>query len=158
GLPEWGTVCCIEPSPFSADTAYVVVDAHKLDDMKPYLFRTTDGGKTWQGLSDKLPRNVHLHVVREDPKRKGLLFLGSEKGVLSSTDDGASWQALKLNLPTVGVTDLKVKDNDLVVGTNGRSIWVLDDLTPLREMSPTVAAQDVYLFPARDAIRYRLAS
>ena len=155
GVPEWATIGCIEPSPFDADTAYVVVDAHRLDDPKPYLFKTTDAGKTWAALSAKLPQDVYLRVVRADPKRKGMLYLGTERGLAFSTDDGATWRNLKLNFPTVAVSDLLVKDDDLVVATNGRSLWVFDDLTPLREMGPAVEAKDVYLFPARPAYRYR---
>jgi photosystem II stability/assembly factor-like uncharacterized protein len=154
-LPEWGTVCCIEASSFSLGTAYVVVDAHKLDDMRPYLFKTTDFGQTWTGLAARLPQDVHLYAIREDPKRKGLLYLGTEQGVSFSVDDGAAWQALKLNLPSVAVTDLVVKDTDLVLSTNGRSIWILDDLTPIRQMTPDTAAKDAYLFPPRPAVRYR---
>jgi photosystem II stability/assembly factor-like uncharacterized protein len=158
GLPEWATVCCIEPSPFDAGTAYVVADAHRLDDRKPYLFKTADLGKTWKSLTAKMPADGYLNVVREDPKRKGLLYAGSEQGVLFSTDDGATWQALKLNLPAVRVTDLVVKDDDLVVGTNGRSIWVFDDLTPLRALTPELAAKDMHLLPALPAVRYRYAA
>jgi photosystem II stability/assembly factor-like uncharacterized protein len=155
GLPDWGTVSCIETSPFDAGTAYVVVDAHRLDDMHPYLFKTADFGKTWKSLSTELPQDVYLHAVREDPTRKGMLYLGTERGVAYSVDDGASWQQLKQNLPTVPVHDLVIKDNDLVIGTHGRSIWIFDDLTPIRNLSPDVSNQDVYLFPAQDAIRYR---
>jgi len=155
GLPEWATVCCVAPSPFDADTAYVVVDAHRLDDMRPYLFKTADGGKTWTSLSAKLPQEIYLRAVREDPKRKGMLYLGTEHGVAFSTDDGATWKDLKLNLPTVAVSDLVVKDDDLVIATNGRSLWIFDDLTPLREMAPAVADKDLALFPARPAYRYR---
>ena len=155
GLPEWGTVCCIEPSPFDAETAYLVVDAHRLDDMKPYLWKTTDGGKTWAGLSAKLPQDTYLRAVREDPKKKGMLYLATEHGIQFSTDDGATWKELKLNLPTVAVSDLVVKDDDLVVATSGRSLWIFDDLTPLRTMGPDVEAKAVHLFPARTAYRYR---
>ena len=155
GFPEWGTVSCIEASPFDAGTAYVVVDAHRLDDMHPYLFKTTDVGNTWKSLTGDLPADVYLHAVREDPKRKGMLYLGTDRGISFSTDDGATWHPLKLNLPNVPVHDLVVKDNDLVLGTHGRSIWIFDDLTPIRTMSPEVASRDVYLFPAQDAIRYR---
>ncbi len=154
-LPEWATIKMIEPSRHDAGTAYVVVDAHMLDDMRPYLYKTTDFGKTWKSLSTKMPPDVYLHVVREDPKKKGLLFVGTERGVGYSTDDGENWQPLKLNLPTVAVHDLVVKDNDLVVGTNGRSIWILDDLAPIREMAPKVADAEFHLFPASDAIRWR---
>jgi photosystem II stability/assembly factor-like uncharacterized protein len=152
GLPEWGTVSCIEASPFDAATAYAVVDAHRLDDMKPYLFKTSDFGKSWQSLSAALPPDIYLHVVREDPLRKGLLFLGTERGVSFSTNDGAAWQALKLNLPTVAVHDLVVKKDDLVVGTNGRSIWIFDDLTPIRQYSDEVAKKERYLFPSERAV------
>jgi hypothetical protein len=155
GLPDWGTVCCIEASPFDAETAYLVVDAHRMDDMKPYLWKTADGGKTWTSLSAKLPQGTYLRAVRVDPKKKGLLYLGTEHGIAFSMDDGAAWKELKLNLPTVAVSDLVVKDDDLVVATSGRSLWIFDDLTPLREMGPTVEAEDVHLFPARPAYRYR---
>jgi photosystem II stability/assembly factor-like uncharacterized protein len=154
GLPEWGTVVCIEPSPYEAGSAYVVVDAHRLDDMRPYLWKTTDFGESWRKLSDPLPQDVFLHAVREDPKRQGLLYAGTDRGVVYSTDDGATWQPLKLNLPTVAVHDLRVKENDLVIGTHGRSIWILDDLTPLRERTPAIAAADVYLFPVPPTIRW----
>ncbi len=155
GVPEWATIGCIEPSPFDADTAYVVVDAHRLDDPKPYLFKTTDAGKTWTALSAKLPQDVYLRAVRADPKKKGMLYLGTERGLAFSADDGATWRDLKLNFPTAAVSDLIVKDDDLVIATNGRSLWVFDDLTPLREMGPAVEAKDVHLFPARPAYRYR---
>lgn len=154
-LPEWGTVVCIEASPFEDGTAYVVVDAHKLDDMKPYLFVTEDFGKTWKKLSDKLPQEVYLHVVREDPRHKGLLFAGTQHGLVFSSDAGGSWRELKLNLPSVAVTDLHIKENDLVAGTMGRSIWILDDITPLRELSSSVAGESAHLFSLQPAYRYR---
>jgi len=154
GLPEWGTVVGIEVSPFEAGTAYVVVDNHRMDDLKPYLFQTKDFGKTWKSLSDKLAQDVHLHVVREDPARKGLLYLGSERGLHFSSDDGVTWQSLQLNLPTVAVHDLVVKNNDLVIGTMGRSIWIFDDLTPIRNQAET-AGQEMHLLAAQPAVRYR---
>jgi hypothetical protein len=164
-VPEWGTVICVEPSPFEPGTAYAVVDAHKLDDRRPYLFRTADFGKTWTSLvgtpSGKavegpgpLPEVGSLRVVRADPKRKGMLYLGGERGLLVSRDDGQSWEAFRLNLPTVTVTDLAIKNDDLVVGTNGRSIWIFDDLTPVREWGNGGVEKEVYLFPPRPAIRY----
>jgi photosystem II stability/assembly factor-like uncharacterized protein len=155
GLPEWATIACVEPSPFDAATAYVVADNHRLDDMRPYLFKTADFGKTWQSLAAGLAQDIYLRAVREDPKRRGLLFLGTERGVAFSTNDGATWQALKLNLPTVAVSDLVVKNDDLVVGTSGRSIWIFDDLTPIREYSDEVARKEVYLYPTQPAIRWR---
>jgi photosystem II stability/assembly factor-like uncharacterized protein len=155
GLPEWGTVCCIEASPFDAATACVVVDNHRQDDYKPYLFRTTDYGKSWVSLAGKMPDDVYLHVVREDPKKRGLMFAGSERGVRFSVDDGVTWQELKLNLPTVAVHDLVVKNNDLVVGTCGRSVWILDDLTPIRVFNAPIAASKAYFFGITPAIRWR---
>jgi photosystem II stability/assembly factor-like uncharacterized protein len=158
GVPEWSTVDCIEASPFDAGTAYVVFDAHRLDDMHPYLFKTADYGQTWKKLSDALPQHVYLHAVREDPKRRGLLYAGTELGVVFSTDDGTTWQPLKLNLPTVAVHDLLVKNFDLVLGTHGRSVWILDDLTPLRQMSPQIAGELAHLFPPEPAYRYHYHS
>jgi photosystem II stability/assembly factor-like uncharacterized protein len=155
GLPEWGTVVCIEPSPFDGGTAYVVVDAHRLDNMRPYLYKTTDYGKTWKNLATELPQDVYLHVVREDPKQSGLLYVGTEKGVVFSLDDGRRWQELKLNLPTVAVHDLVVKNNDLVVGTSGRSIWILDDLTPIRDRAWRRGQVTAYLFSPQPAVRWR---
>jgi photosystem II stability/assembly factor-like uncharacterized protein len=155
GLPEWGTISAIEPSPFDAATAYVVVDAHRLDDTKPYLFKTSNYGSSWTRLDGSLPRDEYLHVVREDPAGKGLLYVGTERGVMLSTDDGATWQRLKLNLPTVAVHDLAVKDDDLVVATHGRSIWILDDLQPVRELNAKIASSAVHLFPVADATRWR---
>src|SRR5262249_6051441 len=105
--------------------------------------------------SSKLPQDIYLHAVRCDPKKKGLLFVGTERGVAYSTDDGATWQPLKLNLPTVAVHDLQVKDNDLVVGTMGRSLWILDDITPLREREAKVAEQPAHLFSVQPAVRWR---
>ncbi len=154
GLPEWGTVSIIEPSPFDAGSAYLVVDSHRLDDPRPYLWKTADYGATWTSLSAGLPDDVYLHAVREDPKKPGLLYAGTERGVSFSPDDGKTWTPLKLNLPTVAVHDLVVKDDDLVVGTHGRSIWILDDLTPLREWSDEVRGEPVHLFTVRPAIRW----
>jgi photosystem II stability/assembly factor-like uncharacterized protein len=163
GIPEWGTVSGIDASRFDEATAYVVVDAHRLDDMRPYLFKTTDYGRTWKNLAANLPQDTHLHAVREDPVREnpkmpGLIFVGSERGVAYSNDDGSTWQQLKLNLPTVPVHDLVVKNNDLVIGTHGRSIWIFDDLTPIREMSPQIAKSDAHLFPVAPAIRWRYST
>jgi hypothetical protein len=158
GFPEWGTVSMIEPSPFDANTAFVVVDAHRLDDMRPYLYATTDLGRTWRRIDAGLPADVYLHAVREDPEKRGQLYLGTERGVMFSTDHWQNWRSLRLNMPTVAVHDLQVKDDDLVVGTHGRSIWILDDLQPVREYDETVAAAPVHLFAPRDAIRWRYGS
>jgi photosystem II stability/assembly factor-like uncharacterized protein len=159
GLPEWGTVTCIEPSPFAAGTAYVVVDPHRLDIMKPFLFKTDNFGKSWIRLSDNLrPGDEYLLAVREDPKRKGFLYLGAERGIFFSLNDGAKWDRLKLNLPTVAVVDLVVKNNDLVVGTSGRSLWIFDDLTPIRDSAWRSAGETAVLLPVQPATRWRLTA
>jgi photosystem II stability/assembly factor-like uncharacterized protein len=155
GLPQWGTVGMIEPSHFDAKTAYLVVDAHRLDDDQPYLWRTTDLGRTWKRLDGALPRDIYLHSVKEDPTRRGLLYLGTDNGVAFSRDDGASWHALRLNLPTVAVYDLVVKDDKLVLAAHGRSIWIFDDLGALRDPLPASAAvTGLYVFPVPDAVRW----
>jgi len=159
GIPRDGTVSLIEPSPHDAATAYVVVDAHRLDDMKPYLFKTSDYGATWRRLDTGLQQDVYLHAVREDPKRRGMLYLGTERGVMVSFDDGKTWRSLRLNLPAaVPVHDLVVKEDTLVVGTHGRSIWVLDDLRPVRELSPAIEAKAAHLFAPAEVIRWMYTS
>ena len=155
GLPEWGTVANIEASRWDAGTAYVVVDAHRLDDETPYLWKTTDYGASWKSLTSGLDPEIYLHVVREDSEREGMLYLGTERDVKYSLDDGTSWESLKLNMPTVAVHDLKVHGDDLVVGTKGRSIWILDDLTAVREMSAEIADTPAHLFAPRPTIRWR---
>lgn len=155
GLPEWATVSLIEPSPFDAGSAYLVVDAHRLDDLHPYLWKTSDYGRTWKSLSARLAPDVYLHAVREDPARRGQLYLGTEHGVMLSHDDGANWQRLDLGLPAVAVHDLVVKGDDLVLATHGRSLWIFDDLTPLREMKPEILDKAVHLFSVRPAVRRR---
>ncbi len=145
-MPEWGTVSMIEASPHEAGTAYIAVERHKMDDFAPYIFKTTDFGKTWTKLVEGLPANYYVHAVRVDPSRPGLLFAGTEQGVYMSFDDGAHWQSLQLNLPMSPVNDLIVKNNDLVVATHGRSFWILDDITPLRQYSESIPQQDAHLF------------
>jgi photosystem II stability/assembly factor-like uncharacterized protein len=157
GLPDWGTVCCIEASPHDASTAFVVVRNHRMDDYKPYVWKTTDFGQTWTAITDGLDPGVHCHAIREDGKKKGLLYLGTERGVMYSPDAGKTWHSLQQNLPTVPVHDLVVKGDDLVVGTHGRSIWILDDLTPLRETTDAVKAKAVHLFPVPSTIRWRVS-
>jgi photosystem II stability/assembly factor-like uncharacterized protein len=158
GLPEWATISMIEPSPFDPSMAFVVVDAHRLDNPHPYLFKTTDYGQTWKRLDARLPPDVYLHAVREDPKKKGQLYLGTERGVMFSTDSGDTWRDLRLNLPTVSVHDLIVKGDDLVLATHGRSIWIFDDLRPIREFDTRIATEPMHLFPVTDPIRWRAGS
>ena len=145
-MPAWGTVSMIEASPAEAGTAYVAVERHKMDDFAPYVFKTTDFGKSWTTLVNGIPANDYVHAVRVDPAKPGLLYAGTEAGVYVSFDDGAHWQPLQLNLPVSPVNDLVVKGKDLVVATHGRSFWVLDDLSPLRQYSEAVAQEDVHLF------------
>ncbi len=151
--PEWSTIDLIEPSPHDANTAYVAIDRHKLDDLKPYIFKTTDAGKTWSAITTGIPEGANVHAVREDPKRRGLLYAGTELGVFVSFDDGGHWQPLQLNLPVSPIHDLVVKDDDLVVATHGRSFWVLDDITPLRQVNAQSAQQDAILYAPQVALR-----
>src|SRR5216117_1484760 len=154
-MPEWSTVDLIEPSPHDGNTAYVAVDRHKLDDFKPYIFKTIDLGKNWNSLVRGIPDGAYVHAVREDPRRKGLLYAGTELGVFVSFDDGGHWQPLQLNLPVTPIHDLVVKDDDLVVATHGRSFWVLDDIAPIRQMTATTANEDAHLFQPAPAVRFR---
>jgi photosystem II stability/assembly factor-like uncharacterized protein len=152
-MPEWGTVSMIEPSPFDAGTAYVAVQRHKLDDFAPYIFKTTDLGKTWTSLTHGIPADAYVHAVRVDHKRQDLLFAGTENGVFFSLDGGANWQSLQTNLPVSPVYDLWVHSNDLIAATHGRAFWILDDLSPLQQYKPEVANEDVHLYTSSPAVR-----
>src|SRR3954453_5583259 len=152
-MPEWSTVSIIDASPHDASTAYVAVDRHRLDDFKPYIYKTNDLGKTWTAIVNGIPEGAYVRAVRVDLKRKGLLYAGTETGVFMSFDDGAHWQPLQLNLPPSPIHDLVVKDDDLVVATHGRSFWVLDNLTPLRQINPQAAPTDVVLYQPQTALR-----
>jgi photosystem II stability/assembly factor-like uncharacterized protein len=151
--PEWSRISQIDPSPFDPGTAYVAVDRHQFDDLRPYIYKTSDYGKTWTKLTHGIPDTTFVRAVREDLKKKGLLYAGTEMGVFVSFDDGANWRSLKLNLPTVPVHDLTVKDNDLVVATHGRAFWILDDLSPLRQYSDDVAQKNAFLYSPSTAYR-----
>ncbi len=154
-LAPWSKVTHIEASHFDAGTAYAAVDRHRLEDLRPYLYRTRDIGKTWQQVSNGIPEGSFLNCVREDPVRKGLLYACTEKGVFISFDDGDDWQPLRLNLPVTSVRDLVVRDDDLVIATFGRSFWILDDVTPLRQLDSKTAAADAWLFRPEPAYRVR---
>ncbi|HZR32583.1 MAG TPA: hypothetical protein VFA76_12120 [Terriglobales bacterium] len=153
--PEWSRVSLIEASPHEAGKAYVAVDRHQNDDLRPYIYKTSDFGKTWSKITVGIPDNVFVRAVREDPKKKGLLFAGTENGVFVSYDDGARWSSLRLNLPNTPVHDLVIHGDDLVLATHGRSFWLLDDIGPLRQYSDTVANEDVHLYAPTNAVRWR---
>jgi photosystem II stability/assembly factor-like uncharacterized protein len=155
-MPEWGLVSLIEASRFDVATAYVAVDGHKLDNSKPYIFKTTDFAKTWTKITAGLPEYSYVHAVREDPARKGLLYAGTETGVWVSFDDGSHWRTLQLNLPTTPVHDLVVHNNDLIVATHGRAFWVLDDISPLRQANASIASEPAHLFTPATATRTRM--
>ncbi len=153
GLKEWAKISLVEPSHFDADTAYVAVDAHKLDDLTPYIYRTHDRGRTWTLITEGLHAPSHVYAVREDPTRQGLLFAGTETGIFVSFDDGDHWQSLQLNLPPTSVRDIGFHGSDLAVATHGRSFWILDDITPLREATAVVAEAPAHLFTPASAVR-----
>jgi hypothetical protein len=146
GLPEWSLVSLIEASPFDAGAAWAAVERHRLDDIRPYIYKTKDFGKSWTESHNGIAEGAFVHVVRADPKKKGLLFAGTELGVYVSFDDGGHWQPLRLNLPSVAVHDLMVKDDDLVVATHGRAFYILDDLAPLRQLNPQMARAQMHLY------------
>ena len=152
-MPEWSRISQIDPSPHDAGTAYVAVDRHQFDDLHPYIYKTSDYGKTWTKLTAGIPDTTFVRVVREDPKKRGLLYAGTEQGVFISFNDGANWRSLQLNLPTTPVHDLVIKDNDLVVATHGRAFWILDDGTPLRQFNDEIAQKDVFLYTPATAYR-----
>ncbi|HVO82227.1 MAG TPA: hypothetical protein VMT28_15940 [Terriglobales bacterium] len=153
-MPEWSRISQIDASTFDAGTAYVAVDRHQWDDLHPYAYKTNDYGKTWTKIVKGIPDNTFVRAVREDPKRRGLLYAGTETGVYVSFNDGADWRPLQLNLPTTPVHDLVVKDDDLVLATHGRSFWILDDLSPVRQYNEEVAKQDIHLYTPATAYRF----
>jgi photosystem II stability/assembly factor-like uncharacterized protein len=154
GLAEWSRVSQIDASPHDAGTAWLAVNRYQLDDYRPYAYVTTDYGQTWRSMAAGLPADSFVRVVREDPVRRGLLFAGTETGVHVSFDAGASWQPLQRNLPVVPITDLIVKDADVVVATQGRSFWSLDDIAALRESKPELASAAAHLFQVSPAYRF----
>ena len=152
-MPAWSSIDMIEPSPHDAQVAYLAVDRHKLDDTQPYAYRTADSGKTWTPITVGLPDGAVVHAVREDPVRQGLLYAATEKGVFVSFDDGGLWQSLQLNLPATPIHDLTIKGDDLVAATHGRSFWILDDVTPLRQIGTETDQQAVVLYTPQIALR-----
>ena len=151
-LTAWSKVVMLEASHFDANEAYAAVDRHRLEDNEPYVYRTKDGGKTWQKITNGLPAGVYMQTIKEDPKRRGLLVAGTELGVFVSFNDGDQWQSLQLNLPPCSMRDLAFHDNDLIVATHGRGFWVLDDISALRQASADVVSSDAFLFKPADAI------
>jgi len=136
----------LEASHADPNVAYASVDRHQLQDFEPYIYRTRDSGKSWQPITNGLPRGLYVHTVKEDPKMPGTLFAGTERGAFISVDDGDQWEPLQLNLPVTSVRDFEIHDDDLIVGTHGRGIWVIDDISPLRQRTEVQADEDVHLF------------
>jgi hypothetical protein len=154
-LRAWDKVSQIDAGHFDTQTAYLAINAIRRDDMQPHIYRTHDGGATWTRIVYGLPENGPVNVVREDPKQPGLLFAGTEREVYFSIDDGENWQTLRKNMPASSIRDLVVHEDDLVIGTHGRSIWILDNIAPLREMARAIAADGRYLFTPPLATRVR---
>jgi photosystem II stability/assembly factor-like uncharacterized protein len=154
GVADWAKVSLIDAGHGDVNTAYVAVNGIRLDDMHPHVYKTHDGGATWEEIDNGLPDDP-INVVREDPRRKGLLLAGSERAVYISFNDGGRWESLRLNMPVTSMRDLVFKDDDVVVGTHGRSFWILDDIACLRQMSGETAQQDAVLYKPSPAVRVR---
>jgi photosystem II stability/assembly factor-like uncharacterized protein len=152
-MPEWIQINSIDADPFNAGGLYVAATMYKSDDFAPYLYKTTDFGKTWKKITNGIDPLHFTRVIRADPKRQGLLYAGTESGMYISFDDGASWKSFQLKLPIVPITDLSIKENDLVVATQGRSFWILDDLTPLHQLNDQIAQSNMHLFDPRPSYR-----
>ena len=150
-LTAWSKVTMIDASHYDENVAYATVERHQLQDYEPHIYRTRDSGKTWQQITRGLPAGVYVQTVKEDPVRRGLLFAGTERGVFVSFNDGDDWQSLQLNLPATSMRDLAIKGDDLIVATHGRGFWILDDMTPLRQIEDA-AKSDAYLFKPAAAI------
>jgi photosystem II stability/assembly factor-like uncharacterized protein len=154
-LTPWSKVSVVEAGHYDPGTAYAAINTFRLDDLRPHIYRTSDYGKNWTEITNGLPDNAPMNVVREDSARKGLLFAGSETSVYVSLNDGDDWQPLQLNLPHTSMRDLAIHGDDLIVATHGRSFWVLDDITPLRQWSSRVAREPLHLFAPQTAVRFR---
>ena len=157
GMPDWGQVNMIELSSHDPGRAFLAVTRYRTDDFTPYVFRTNDYGDSWSLITtatNGIPADHFVRVIREDPDRKGLLFAGTEFGLYSSFDDGQTWEPFQQNLPITPITDMAITGRDLVVATQGRSFWILDDLTPLHSMTPEMAAAEAHLFQPRTTYRF----
>ena len=157
GVGAFSSVSHVEPSRTNAEVAYAAFDRHMLDDFRPYVFKTRDGGKTWSNITGNLPAKAYVQVVREDPRNTSLLYAGTELGLFASYTGGQDWIRLELkNLPHVAVHDIRIhpRDNDLILATHGRSLWILDDATPVQQMSQRILSSDAHLFPVRSALRF----
>lgn len=152
-MPEWSMINSIEPSAFDEGTCYVAATRYKMGDFTPYLYKTEDYGKSWKLITKGINSEHFTRVLREDPAKKGLLYAGTETGMYISFDDGKAWSAFQLNLPIVPITDLAVKNNSLIVATQGRSIWMIDDLTVLHQLDASTASKEAVLFKPKDAYR-----
>lgn len=152
-MPEWNMINSIEPSAFDEGTCYVAATRYKLGDFQPYLYKTTDFGKTWTKITNGIHNEHFTRILREDPKRKGLLYAGTETGMYISFNDGRNWQKFQLNLPIVPITDLVIKDDNLVVATQGRSVWVIDDLTVLHQQNTSNRSSSALLYQPKDSYR-----
>jgi photosystem II stability/assembly factor-like uncharacterized protein len=157
-LPPWALISVLEPSPHDAATCYLAATRYQLDDLTPYLYRTDDYGASWQRITAGMPAHEFTRVIRADPARRGLLYAGTETGVYVSFDDGGHWQRFQGNLPVAPIHDLAIKGSDLLAATHGRSLWILDDLSPLHQLDETTVGADVKLFAPRPVIRYRTYS
>ena len=154
-LAPWSKVSQLEASHFDDQSAYAAINRFKLDDLHPHIYRTHDGGKSWKEIINGIPGNEVVNSVREDPVRRGLLVAGTERAVYFSVDDGDQWQPLKLNMPATSIRDLVIHDDDIIVGTHGRSFWILDDMTPLRQLDTKVASGETFLFKPKLTYRFR---
>ncbi len=154
GLGKFTRMSIVEPSHYNAAVAYLAANRYQQDDYHPYLFKTSDYGKTWKAITAGIPDNDFTRTIREDPVRRGLLFAGTESGAWVSFDDGTHWQALQLNLPRVSVRDLTIHGADLIAATHGRSFWSLDDISPLRQMADSVRQSGAFVFVPEPALRF----
>ncbi len=154
-LTPWSKVSILDASHFNRDAAYAAINTLRLDDLRPHIYRTRDNGKTWTEIVSGIPDGAPVNVVREDPKRKGLLYAGTEREVYVSFDDGDHWQSLRLNMPATSIRDLLIKDDDLIAATHGRGFWILDDVTPLRQIDSSMAGATAFLFRPETGIRVR---